>query len=171
MTAFITALFFSCQQQEDKSTVKKTTYIDIPQFFQQEIKRLATENPEIEKTVVKDSSSETKKMAIQDWSNELASFSTVDLNKPAYNGLIKKDSTDKRVIYTTNDPKIDLTSVEIQYDEQNTASVFLIKRRIKNLLYQTNEVLIYKKNQSYSIEKNQSVILLGDKHYQIQANF
>ena len=169
----IAALLFSCNAELGKNTATGKKYFDIPAYFQQEISRLAAEKPIITKTVTKDSLSETKKIDIKDWETELASFRSIDLNKPAYAGVLVQDSIPEKHLLkiTSTDPKTDINKVEIQYSEDGQVRSFHIERRLDKTLYQTQETLDYAKDKTYSIEKQQSVWMLGDKFYHIQADF
>ncbi len=167
----VTALFLSCTSNPKDGTGIRETYFDIPGYFKTEIARLTQEKPVVDKTVVKDSLSETKEIQIPDWENELSSFTSIDLNKPAYAGILKKDSTANKIKITSSDPKIDIAAVEIEYSENGEPAAFRIQRNIQNSLYETHETLHYAKNKGYSLEKNQSVLILGDKYYHIEGVF
>lgn len=168
----LAALFFSCSSDPATTASRpKEKHIDIPLFFKEEIKRLQQAKPLVRKTVRKDELSEQKEVRIENWSNELASFETVDLNKAAYDGLFDVDSTADKIVYSSSDPDVDLSHVEIQFSEDRKPKNWIIKRRIKNSLYQTDEILKYSRDSAYSIEKDQSVLILGDKHYGIEATF
>lgn len=144
--------------------------MDIPAYFQAEISRLTAADPVVIKTVKKDDIEETKELKVGSWENELSSYLSIDLNKPAYIGLLKKDSTDNKVTFTISNPNIDISLVEIGY-EQGEPVAFTIKRTVKNSLYQTEETLNYKRNESYSLDKTQSVVALDDNHYYIEGRF
>ncbi|HLT88364.1 MAG TPA: hypothetical protein VKZ57_12295 [Sphingobacterium sp.] len=167
----VTALFLSCTSSPKDGKITRETYFDIPGYFKAEIARLTQEKPLVGKTVVKDSLSETKEIQIADWENELSSFASIDLNKPAYAGILKKDSTANKVKITSSDPKIDIAAVEIEYGENGDPIAFHIQRNIQNSLYETHETLHYTKHTGYSLEKHQSVLVLGDKYYHIEGVF
>lgn len=171
MVVTIAALFLSCTSDRKGKEVIRETYFDIPGYFKGEIARLTQDNPVVNKTVVKDSLSESQEIKIADWGNELASFVSVDLNKPAYAGVLQKDSTTKKVNIKASDPKIDLVAVDITYGENGEPIAFRVHRNIENSLYNTRETLLYEKNKGYSLEKNQSVLILGDKYYHVQGTF
>lgn len=171
MAIAVTALFLSCTSGPQDRKVTRETYFDIPAYFQGEIARLTQEKPVVNKTVVKDSLSEAKEIQVADWENELSSFASIDLNKPAYAGILKKDSTANKVRITSSDPKIDITAVEIEYGDSGEPVAFHIQRNIQNSLYETHETLYYARNKKYSLEKHQSVLILGDKYYHIKGLF
>lgn len=165
------AFFHACNSEGKRKQTDNPQYVNLPEYFNNEISRLTDLKPTILKTVVKDSISESKKMRLTDWERELSSFTNVDLNKPAYQGLFEKDSSDYRVTYTSNDPQIDIRQVTVTYEPDGTPFSFLIKRKVDNTLYETNETLSYNKKEGYSIEKKQHILLLGDKSYFIKGIF
>lgn len=170
MVLALTALFLSCADTP-KEKVSAATYFDIPTYFKEEVARLTLEKPLIEKTVVKDSLSETKSLQIADWENELSSFVSIDLNKPVYAGVLKRDSTANRIVITSTDPKLDLVQIEIQYGENSEPTAFRIQRHVQNSLFETQETLFYAKDKEYSLEKQQSIRILGDKYYRVEGLF
>ncbi|PRD48591.1 hypothetical protein [Sphingobacterium haloxyli] len=167
----VSALYISCNSSPKDKKITRETYFDIPGYFKTEIAQLTQEKPFLEKTVVKDSLSETKEIQITDWANELSSFASIDLNKPAYAGMLKKDSTANSVKIISSDPKVDIVFVEIIYGDNGEPATFRIQRNIQNSLYDTRETLHYTKNKGYSLEKHQSVLILGDKYYYIEGIF
>lgn len=168
MAFAIAALFLSCTSNQQEPMTRET-YFDIPTYFKGEITRLTADNPVVNKTVVKDSLSETKEIKISDWENELSSFVSIDLNKPVYAGILQKDSTANSVKITASDPKVDISLVEIIYGADGEPVLFHIERNVENSLYDTRETLRYEKDKRYSLEKHQSVFILGDKYYHIEG--
>ena len=167
----ITAFSYACTSgsaEGSKQQVK--SQVDIPAFFAQEITALQKRNPQVLKTVKKDSISETKTVHIASWTNELASFASVDLNKPAYAGYLKKDSLEGLVSYTSTNPSLDIKSVQLSYGSNGELSELRMEKQTENLLYRTEETLIYLPNKRYQLEKKQHVLLLGDKYYYIAGD-
>ena len=170
---FITAAFSSCSNnnQEKKAHSGQEKYFDIPAFFQKEIDSLASINPEINKTVKKDEQEETKKLKIKDWQIELSSFQAIDLNKSAYAGFVKVDSTDSLIQYSFTNPDLDLSCVRIKLNKDGQADMISIEKEVKNTLYKTSEFLVYEKNKFYLVEKNQQVKVMGENYYKVQGEF
>lgn len=152
------------------SKIDHEQVFDFKGYFSAEIQRLKTQKPMINKTVHKDSITENKKIYITDWDSELSSFANIDLNKPVYQGYLKKDSAANLVTYTITNPDLDLTYVRIKY-VNNKANSFEIERSNKNLLYNTLEHLKYSKDSLYSIQKTQIVKGLGQNIYLIEGLF
>ncbi|MBE8720986.1 hypothetical protein C4F40_09655 [Sphingobacterium sp. Ka21] len=169
ITLALSSALFSCVST-DTATKDQVKLFDLPSFFQSEIKRLAATNPTITKTVRKDSISEVKQIKIENWETELSSFVTIDINKPAYDGYVDVDSINHLVTYTVTNPDLDLSCIQIQY-ENGKANAIVIERKVKNSLYNTTEFLEYRKNDSYTVEKNQSVKAVGENYYKIEGKF
>jgi len=160
---------FSCVST-DPAQKKRAELFDLPSFFQSEIKSLKETNPTITKTVRKDSISEVQEIKIKNWDTELASFVAIDINKPAYSGYVDIDSVDNLVTYTITNPDLDLSCIQIQY-KNGKANDIVIERKVKNSLYNTTELLEYRKNDSYTVEKNQAVKVVGENYYKIKGEF
>lgn len=155
-----------CESTTDKAVAKQTIYFNIPGYFEDQVTQLQKLNPLVLKTVYTNEISEQKELKIASWNSELSSFLSVDLNKPAYQGYIVKDSSDNIVNYTFTKDKADVSKVTIKYKD-NTPVEFEITKQVKNFLYKTDEKLIYQTDKNYSIEKSQKVILLGANDYKI----
>ena len=161
---------YSCGNGKEDQNSFNNTEIDLSQYFKIEIERLKRLNPEITKTVLKDNEEETKDILIKDWETELSSFASIDLNKPAYKGLFKKDSSQNIVTYSFTDEKLDLSKVILQY-KSNSIEKIEVFRKSDNLLYTTKEILTYEPNKQYIVDKKQHVWILGDTHYIIKGIF
>lgn len=170
IAAAIMLLSVSCSDKIEQVPSFKEAQINIPAFFNKEIADLKVINPKVSKTVMKDTISETQELQINNWETELASFVAVDINKPAYAGYLKKDSSDFNVTYTATNPTLEIQFVQIKYDASGKPLTFLIEKNIDNLLYRSAEKLIYTTGKNYRLEKKQHVLLLGDKYYQIAGD-
>lgn len=163
-------LLYSCAEELSTSTNNRQRHIDLPAFFQSEVNRLKQENPSVQKTVSVGEGNEQQDVTINDWSTELASFLSIDLNKAAYRDDIQKDSIPNLVTYRIDNPDLDIDTVSITYESGQPVAIQIV-RHIDNFLYNTQERLQYHKRQGYSIEKKQSVWILGDNTYYIEGKF
>jgi len=174
VTSLITLalLASSCSENEgSKISGEKTFYRDLPAFFKQEVQRLKTQEPNIQKTVEKDKEQETKEVQINDWNTELSSFLNIDLNKVNYQNQLLVDSTDSVIIYTAINPNIDIQKVEITLDPQGEINAIDIYKISDNTLYKSTETLHYNKEEGYRIEKEQDIRFLGKNNYKITGSF
>ncbi len=170
--SFITVLF-SCSNQ------KNNTISDIPfdtkTFFTAEIKRLNKQHILLEKEIIFGDKNETKLIDSIDWKQELNPFVEIDLLKPSYNGLFKKDSLrideyHYLIAYSTSDKKINLKKVEITFNilmQKPISFYFLVSEN--NTVYQSEKTLTYFVDSAFKIEGAQHVKLVDDIKYAIYA--
>lgn len=164
-------VFIGCSSsQENKEQTHQSSYFDIPTYFQKQISELSSTNPLILKTVSTNQEVETKETHISDWNNELSSFVAIDLNKPAYQDAVTKDSVNNIVTYSLSGKNIDPTTVKINYENERIHSLE-IEKTTSNFLYKTIEKLQFQAGKSYNIEKTQKVVLLGTNEYTIKGEF
>ena len=164
MTAFILQ---GCHTSVSTNTAKSN--FDIPTYIKNESSRLQKQNPLVTKTVVKDKSQESKQLKIDNWTDELAQFTTLDLNKSATEDFVQENSKDT-LIYKSNSSSSNTLIVKI-VPSNNTLSYLSVKKHTKNLLFENTESLIYIPNSYYSIEKKQFVRGLGENNYSITGKF
>lgn len=169
----IAAALVSCgSTAENESASLQSAHIDLPVFFQQQIDSLEAVNPLVHKNVQKDDLKEEKQLHIKSWETELSAFLSVDLNKPAYDGLAEIDTLDSGLLqYSYDDPKVDLSCVQVRFGPDNKPTMITVEREIENSLYTTREVLVYEKGEFYLVAKNQKVLLLGNNFYRIEGRF
>lgn len=167
LMSFGAVIFFvSCESANQTSNNREEKYFDIPSYFENQISRFQQEDPLVQKTVITNAESEQKELKIINWTNELSAFLAVDLNKPAYQGHIKKDSIGSEVKYSFSGKDVDLKTVRILYENKNPIKIEIDKKN-KNFLYQTDEKLLYIKDSLYTIEKNQKPFLMKANSYKI----
>lgn len=164
-------MLYSCSQETTSSDISDD-YVDLHQYFLNEVKELKKKDPVVEKVVSKEDDQEIQKLRIENWDIEMGSFTSIDLLKPAYQGTFSVDSSKNGVIeYLSTDRKTDINAIHIKKDSLGTIEQITIDRHIDNMLYQTKEKLIYKKDTFYSLEKSQKILFLGTNNYQIQGTF
>lgn len=156
----------SCSNKNEQ-VGNKGSYYPIHDFFSQEVDSLKTKGPIVSKTVGKGSDRETKEVQITNWENEMGAFLSVDLSKPAYEGMYSIDSTDNSITYTAHSAEVDISSIYIEFDEQGQVDSIEIIKSADNILYQNKEKLTYKRGLSYSLTKDQNILMLGNRIYHI----
>src|SRR5690606_23088203 len=85
-------LLYSCTEELATATSNRQRHIDLPAFFQSEVNRLKQENSSVQKTDSVGESDEQQDVTINDWSTEMSSLLSLDLNRAAYREDIQKDS-------------------------------------------------------------------------------
>ncbi|MDF2434117.1 MAG: hypothetical protein JWP44_3748 [Mucilaginibacter sp.] len=148
--------------------IKQIKYFDIKKYFNGDVSRLKKQNKLVDKTVTINGITETKKVKINNWEQELNLFTGSDINSPAWKNSYAITDNDEFLIYKAKDPDLKMREMIIRRDKQQVKWI-LIFNRTKNLLYQTAEKLSYFPDSLYLIEKKQSVRVIGTNFYRIRG--
>lgn len=159
-------LFWSCNTDKPVQQQKGST-LSLDSFFNAEIEKLTKLNPTIEKTVVKDQDSETQSLKIANWNSELSGFIAADITKESDPSLYDFKEVDCKTIYQAKDTRLAIQYLAVEHDLKGKIQQVIIKRKVDNSLYSSNEKLTYNVDSSYQIEKNQDILVLGKSQYKI----
>lgn len=143
-------------------------YFDIKGYFTADTTRLKKLNKLVVKTVTHNGVTESKKVKINNWGQELDMFIGTDINRPAWKNSYTVFNGDNTLIYKAKDEDLKVREIMIKMDKQKVKWM-LIFTRTKNILYKTTEKLSYYPDSLYLIEKDQQVKLMGNNHYRIQG--
>lgn len=143
-------------------------YFDIQGYFKADTARLNKLNRLTLKTVIHNGVTETKKIHVNNWGLELNTFSTSDINKPAWRDSYNIQNTGNTLIYTAKSPELKTREIIINKNN-NKVKWIMIFNYSKNTLYQTSEKLSYFPDSIYIIQKYQKVRLLGANRYTIKG--
>ncbi|MBY0245010.1 MAG: hypothetical protein K2Q03_06125 [Sphingobacteriaceae bacterium] len=161
---FFVTLLMACDAKNEKITTQKPLYFSLENYFNAEAKRLNAKQIWVEKTVSVNEKTETKKVKIKDWAAELSVFSQADINKKAWKGSfvtkIQNDSTS----YISNAEKIAIKKLFV-VTKNNKVSEVRVYLSTKNILYHSQDTLIYFPDSLYQIKKSQSIRFLNPKKY------
>jgi hypothetical protein len=159
----------SCKH-DSGDNVLNVQFFDLKGYFKADSVRLTKLNPLVNKTVIHNNVTETKKVRIPNWGTELSLFTQSDINKPAWKASYLVQSTDDFLIYKAKDPALKTRDIIIKRNG-NKIKWILIFNHTKNILYETVEKLSYFPDSLYLIEKTQRVRLLGTDQYKIKGSF
>ena len=166
----IFTLFLSCSG--NKEDIKSAgTYFDLKSFFGKEASRLQALNPEINKSVSRNSLEQIKKVSGINWKSELTLFIESDINKPAWKKSYKVIRRNDDIIYKSLDDNLKTREIRISRNKNGTVQKIIVKNHIKNSLYQSSEKLIYIPDSLYQIDKHQHVLIIGNNQYRISGRF
>ncbi|MCR8558195.1 hypothetical protein KXD93_11100 [Mucilaginibacter sp. BJC16-A38] len=143
-------------------------YFDIKGYFTADTLRLKKLNKLVTKTVTHNGVTETKKVKIANWGQELDMFIGADINKPAWKNSYTVFNSDNVLLYKAKDEDLKVREVMIKLDKQKVKWM-LIFTRTQNILYKTTERLSYFPDSLYLIQKDQHIKLMGNNHYIIQG--
>jgi len=157
---------FSCNQQKEAEINTSLSYFDVKGYFGREISRLQRLNPDVDKTVSINGIGENKKAKIADWTKELAIFVNADINKTSWKGSFKSKEQNGVDIYTSDNKKIPVKKISVTWKGQKAGKIEIIIDN-KNILYQSQDTLIYCPDSLYKIKKQQKIRLLKEKKYSV----
>ncbi|MGY3053380.1 hypothetical protein ACVWYG_001580 [Pedobacter sp. UYEF25] len=157
---------FSCRPEKTVKAAINNDYFDLKGYFEKEVNRYNSEKPMVEKIVSIDGKSEKKKLVVKDWTRELAIFTDADINKSAWKGAFKIEKTGNDTRYFSANDKIPVKEVAISNRSGKVAKIKVIIANA-NLLYHSNDTLIYYPDSLYQIVKQQKIKLMGLKRYKI----
>ena len=165
---FITLL--ACKQPVENKATSKLNYFDVKGYFNKEAARLTKLRPSVWKEVSVNQEKERKIIRISDWQQELAIFVDADINKASWKGNFKVVKTPDSELYTALNEKIPVKRVLIR-KENNQVKGLEILIASKNILYTSQDTLLYYPGDRYRISKRQKIKLLNTKRYGIIAKF
>ncbi|MEO6632930.1 MAG: hypothetical protein ABIN13_14440 [Mucilaginibacter sp.] len=143
-------------------------YFDIKDYFTADTARLKKLNPYILKTVKHNGVTETQKVKIENWGQELDSFVGADINRPAWKNSYSIATGDSLLLYKAKTPELKVREIIIK-KENGKVKWLVIYIKTENMLYKDVEKLSYYPDSLYLIEKDQHVKLMGNNHYKIQG--
>ncbi len=142
-------------------------YFDLKQFINADSARLNKSVPMVLKTVQHNGEkSQTRRLIIKNWGEELALFSASDINKPAWRDSYQILQQGDSAVYTALYPELVTRRMVITKKGKDVLKI-AVENFTKNLLYQTKEHLVYYPDSLYLIDKEQKVKLIGTNRYQI----
>lgn len=158
----------SCSQPEP---TKKASYVDLKGYFELEAQRLNKANPAVFKTVAHNDAKEARSVKDIDWETELSLFIGSDLNKPAWRDSYKLINQAGKIVYRASDPDLKTREISILKDSLGKITKVSIVNHTKNLLYSSDEQLLYIPDSLYQISKRQHVAVIGENRYFIKGLF
>ena len=166
----LTTAFVSCTKPNLKEAKGDLKYFDLKGFMHTDSAKLAAADPLITKTVNHNGETETRKLKIANWGNELSLFNGSDINKPSwrdsYDIVVSGDTS----VYKAKTPDLKTQRLTIARVNGKITAVKVFNHT-KNMLYETSEQLNYFPDSLYSIDKKQHVLLLGNNRYVVTGSF
>ncbi|RYE23311.1 MAG: hypothetical protein EOP42_23390 [Sphingobacteriaceae bacterium] len=146
----------------------ETSYFNLNTYFGNEVKKLGKGNFKVIKTVSRNGETESKKLKIENWNQELSLFSESDTNKPSWKNSYKTTISGDFTIYKALEPDLKTQEILLKKDHQKIVYV-MIFNVINNKLFQTREKLTYYPDSLYVIRRKQHVRFLGTSDYLIEG--
>jgi hypothetical protein len=171
IVVLFSAIFLLSCSKNSGNVKADHTYFDLDSFFLKEASRLQILNPEVHKSVSRNSEAQTKKVSGINWKNELGLFTESDINKPAWKDSYKVIRTKDEIIYHAMDIGLRTREIKISKNANGSVQKITIENQTINKLYQSFEELLYIPDSLYRIDKKQHILLIGDNQYLISGKF
>lgn len=142
-------LFSGCKNSPENVETKNKLF-DFSGFFSGEAKRLQSVNAKLEKTLLKNNTSEKLIVETPDWFAELKPFTDISLNKPAiansYNIDSIRNGQSLQITYSAMDSSAPVKNVVLYFSESQPDSITIYKST-NTIYYTLTEELHYSKKQ------------------------
>lgn len=156
--------FTACGVETDNSdpAVNAYPFFKLEAYFDQEIARLDSLQPSLQKEVTVDGASEEQRIEVTNFEQELQIFRRSDINRPSWFDKYQIDSIRQSgqleaVRYTAIDTSLNTRLLQVNFQEGKVDAIE-IRNRAKSAIARTDQHLWYRPGQSYRIESKQKTM-------------
>ncbi len=176
LLAFLSLAPAACNQPSDQETRNAPKpYFDLNGYFEDQIRTLRAQSPEITKRIEIDGEVEEKTLRSVDFQKELKIFQRFDINKPAWLDQYAIDSTLTGgaltgLRYTAKKDDLKTREIDIEFEG---ASVSMIKifNQVNTPSLDLSQELQYIPGKTYRIDNRQKLAFSKEKRILITASF
>ncbi len=173
----IIILLAACQPINEEAQQDPTpqVFFDIKGYFNQEVQRLNTLQPQVTKTVAINQKKETKQWTNLNYQPELEVFAQADINRLDWVDKYSVDSTFQNnrltgIEYKALEDKLRTRHIRIQFKNGNVSNI-RIENGGKNMAAGSQQELEYEPSNGYYIKSVQHTTLFKDKIFKINVIF
>lgn len=176
LTGLSLFLAAACQPgSQNAGSSEASPFYDLEAFFTEEVERLQTEQPPVDKTVTLDGRSEFQQLDSLDYQDELSVFQNSDINRAAWWDRYRIDSTFygdrlQSIDYTAKSEELKIRSVRIRFEEGNVRRVE-IENRTDSPTATMDQQLHYDPQSGYRIETRQNVTFSKPRAMIVEVRF
>ncbi|NLR91291.1 MULTISPECIES: hypothetical protein [Flammeovirga] len=173
------SLLTNCSQLETFDKQDQVYYFDLKEIIENTSTALASSSAKVNKEVEYDGKKNVISSDEIDWENELEIFAEADINRPIFKdsyAVIKKEEGKNHITrYEASGPRESVRWLELKKNTEGKILNVSFKIRTDNSLFETekNGELVFDENemlQRYTLKGSQSIVILGDKNYEIIAD-
>jgi len=170
-------LLVACQpvSEEVKENPTPEVFFDLKGYIHQEIKRLEQLQPEVNKTVSINGTTETKQFSGLNYNRELDIFIQSDINRRDWFDKYRVDSTFSNnqlaaIQYVAEAEGLRTRQMTVHFQNGNVTQIN-IQNGAKNMAAGSEQQLTYQPESGYHIESLQHTVLSKDKLFRIDVQF
>lgn len=166
----ISCIFLSCKSEQNTNQTSDA-YFSVDSYMNKEIQKLTQTSPKVLKSVSINNSTEEKSVNIEDWKKELEMFIAADINKADWRGSFKVQKNANQEIYNSTADKVFVKSLIINLDATKQVRQILAIIKRDNLIYSSQDTLLYIPDSLYQIKKSQKIKLMDERKYSVTGRF
>lgn len=173
---FLLLLLLSCQNRDTASgKAGQNPFFDLNSYFNEQIERLQTQQPEVRKTVTFDGETETLELDSLDYERELEVFLNADLNRASWWDKYTIDSsrTDGRlasIVYTAQEEDLRVKKLRIEFEKEEVSRIE-VESSTKGPTGSRKQSLLFEPEQGYRIHTQQKVVFSKPREMEIEVRF
>ena len=166
--AAVFSLLTACNREPEVGTASKPVlYYDLKKYLESEITRLEKAHNRVVKTVSVNGREEQQTLQQLDYRSELALLLDADINRPAWRGKYRVDSTrispDRWTLtYTATDDKPPVRTMSVHFQNDAVDSV-LIERAARTLMAGSSHQLAYRRASGFEITTVQKAVFMPER--------
>lgn len=177
MMGLAMSLLLSCQQNHDdegRLDSEEKVFFDVKSLVEADIRYLdSMQCKAFKKGRINDKAAENQVDTIR-WKNELETIASADINKKSWVSFFTTDSSmsgDTTLIrYTAQKTSIPIRQLNISKVGEKVTEIYIV-RKSSNLIFSSEQTILYKPRVSYTATGSQKALFLRDKTFTISSNF
>lgn len=172
LIAVLSTAIFSCSQSTNNNKAVQSSFFDLSDFFDEELKHLAGVK-KVKKTVSINGKVEEQILDSIDLKKEFTIFTNSDINKLTWLDKYKVDSSFvdnqlSRIVYTAKDEALKTQALTIDYKNNQVHKIY-IENNALSAVTSSQQFLEYIAGKSYSIKSTQKLVASSENTLSIRV--
>lgn len=174
---FLITITLSCNNSKQSVVVGQKLYFDLEKYITNDIAFNQKHNIKENKKIEINGKLDEQINANVDWQKEMSLIEECDINKANWIGkylidsIWKADSILLSIQYIAKDTKIPVKKMTVFYDAVANPEKIIIQKKIKSILFDTEQQIEYVPTKSFSINAQQKAFFMNDFNSKVSVNF
>lgn len=175
ISVVLLVVLMSCSSKEKQDT-NNDPFVDIHQFFLEEVGQLTDSDIGLFKRTRMDSTTNSDSFTKPEWSKELFAFIDLDIKPTVWKTDYMRvhphdDPNESSLVYQTTNPKQRVKMFKIKQSEDGKVERFSAEIIEKGKISTSLTALSYTKNVGYTLRIERNTKIMGNESYQIVGQF
>ena len=168
---------YCCAPQSSVEVAQTKPFFDLIGYIKTEEVRLKKAVTKAKKVTEVNAQREEREVIQPNFEEELAVFSQVDINRPAWYNQYKADTVRSetgavlKLTYLAQNVTLKTRSMEVSLDTLGQVSNILIKAKSDNPVASTEQILTYSPSIGYTIDRTQDMALIPATRVKVKVTF